>query len=295
MPLKRKEKAEAKSRGLSVEQVASASPSPAAAALSAAGVFCFLLVARGAAAQGSKAPDLATAKVVDLTHAFDEKTIYWPNSPSAFELKQQAYGQAPGGWFYSSNTFCTPEHGGTHLDAPIHFAKDGLTADRIPVRQLIAPAAVIDIRKKAAADPDYRLTLEDLRDWERRHGAIAPGAIVLLETGWSARWPDKKTYLGDDTPGDVSKLHFPSYGKEAAEYLVRERKVAALGVDTASIDYGASKDFIVHQIANGANVPGLENVARLDELPETGAWVVALPMKIAGGSGGPLRIVALLP
>ncbi len=163
------------------------------------------------------------------------------------------------------------------------------------MRHLIAPAAVIDARKKAAADPDYRLTLEDVKDWERRHGAIAPGTIILLETGWSARWPDKKTYLGDDTPGDASKLHFPSYGKEAAEYLVRERRVGALGVDTASIDYGASKDFIVHQIVSGANVPGLENVAELDQLPEAGAWVVALPMKIAGGSGGPLRIVALLP
>ena len=124
--------------------------------------------------------------------------------------------------------------------------------------------------RKPRADPDYRLTLEDVREWEKRHGAIAAGAIVLLETGWSARWPDKKSYLGDDTPGDASKLHFPSYGKDAAEYLVRERKVGALGVDTASIDYGASKDFIVHQIANGANVPGLENVARLDELPERG-------------------------
>lgn len=257
--------------------------------------LCGLALLGNAAAQSPKAPDLATAKVVDLTHAFDEKTIYWPNSPSAFELKQQSYGQTPGGWFYSSNSFCTPEHGGTHLDAPIHFSKGGLTADQIPVRQLIAPAAVIDIRKQSAADPDYRLTLADVKDWERRHGTIASGTIVLVQTGWSARWPDKKTYLGDDTPGDTTKLHFPSYGKEAAEYLVRERRVGALGVDTASIDYGASKDFIVHQIANGANVPGLENVARLDELPESGAWVVALPMKIAGGSGGPLRIVALLP
>ena len=242
-----------------------------------------------------KPPDLAAAKVVDLTHPFDAQTIYWPTSPSAFELKSLANGPTPGGWFYASNTFCTPEHGGTHLDAPIHFAKDGLTADRIPVRQLIAPAAVLDVRKKAAADPDYRLTLADVRDWERKHGAIAPGTIVLLETGWSSRWPDKKSYLGDDTPGDASKLHFPSYGREAAEYLVRERRVGALGVDTASIDYGASRDFIVHQIANGAGVPGLENVGRLDELPESGAWVIALPMKIAGGSGGPLRIVALLP
>ena len=247
------------------------------------------------AAQVPKPPDLATATVVDLTHAFDEKTIYWPTSPSAFELKSLAYGPTPGGWFYSSNTFCTPEHGGTHLDAPIHFAKDGLTADRLPVRRLIAPAAVLDVRTRTASDADYRLSLEDVHAWEKLHGAIAAGTIVLLETGWSTRWPDKKAYLGDDTPGDASKLHFPSYGKEAAEYLVRERKAGALGVDTASIDYGASRDFIVHQIANGAGVPGFENVTGLDALPATGAWIVALPMKIAGGSGGPLRIVALLP
>ncbi len=258
-------------------------------------VLSGIALAAAVPAQTAKVPDLATATVVDLTHAFDEKTIYWPTSPSAFELKSLAYGPTPGGWFYSSNTFCTPEHGGTHLDAPIHFSKDGWTADRIPVRQLVAPAAVIDVRRKAAADPDYRATADDVRDWEKRHGKIAPGTIVLLETGWSARWPDKKTYLGDDTPGDASRLHFPSYGKDAAELLVRERQVGALGVDTASIDAGVSKDFIVHQIANGANVPGLENVARLEELPEAGAWVVALPMKIAGGSGGPLRIVALLP
>jgi kynurenine formamidase len=257
--------------------------------------LCLLASVGNAGAQSAKAPDLATAKVIDLTHAFDEKTIYWPNSPSAFELKQQSYGMTPGGWFYSSNSFCTPEHGGTHLDAPIHFSKGGLTVDQVPVRQLIAPAAVIDIRKQSSADADYRLTLADVKDWERRHGAIAAGTILLLETGWSARWPDRKTYMGDDTPGDTTKLHFPSYGKESAEYLVRERKVGALGVDTASIDYGASKDFIVHQIANGANVPGLENVAHLDALPEAGAWVIALPMKIGGGSGGPLRIVALLP
>jgi kynurenine formamidase len=254
-----------------------------------------LLAAAVTAARGEKPPDLATASVVDLTHAFDEKTIYWPTSPSAFELRSLADGKTPGGWFYRSNTFCTPEHGGTHLDAPSHFARDGQAADQIPVRRLIAPAAVIDVRAAAAKDPDYRLTLADVKAWEKAHGAVPAGAIVLLRTGWSARWPDRKAYLGDDTPGDASKLRFPSYGEEAARYLVSQRQVAALGVDTASIDYGASKDFIVHVIANGANVFGLENVARLEELPEWGAWVIALPMKIAGGSGGPLRIVALLP
>jgi kynurenine formamidase len=240
-------------------------------------------------------PNLATARVVDLTWPFDAKTIYWPNSPSAFELKSLSRGVVPGGWFYSSNSFCTPEHGGTHLDAPVHFAEKGATADQVPPRQLIAAAAVIDVSKQAAADADYRLTPADVRGWEKRHGAIASGTIVLLRTGWGRRWPDKKTYLGDDTPGDASHLHFPSYGFEAAELLVKERRVGALGVDTASIDPGDSRDFPVHRLAGAGDVPGLENVARLEELPESGAWVIALPMKIAGGSGGPLRIVALVP
>ena len=240
------------------------------------------------------APDLTKATVVDLSHPFDEKTLYWPTSPSSFELKKLSYGQTPGGWFYAANTLCTPEHGGTHLDAPIHFSKDGKTIDQIPVRQLIAPAVVIDVSAKAAADPDYRLTREDVRAWEKQHGNVPSGAIVVLRTGWARRWPDRKQYLGDDTPGDASKLHFPSYGKDSAEYLVNERHVAALGLDTASIDYGASKDFIVHRIASAAGVPGLENLANVDQLPPVGAWIVALPMKIAGGSGGPLRAVALV-
>ncbi len=136
---------------------------------------------------------------------------------------------------------------------------------------------------------------EDLFEWEAEHGLVPDGAIVLLRTGWSGRWPDASAYLGDDTPGDASNLHFPAYGEEVTRTLVEERRVAVLGVDTASIDHGPSTDFIVHQVANGANVAGLENLKNLDQVPATGAWVVALPMKIAGGSGGPARIVALLP
>lgn len=239
-------------------------------------------------------PDLATAKVIDLSYPFDEKTIYWPTAPSAFELKRLSYGDTPGGYFYSSYSLCTPEHGGTHLDAPIHFSKDGRTTDQIPVRQLVAPGVVIDISRKADANAAYRLTDEDVRAWEKAHGPIERGAIVLLRTGWGKRWPDRKKYLGDDTPGDASRLVFPSYGEEGARLLV-ERHVGALGVDTASIDYGPSKDFIVHRVAMAAQVPGLENVANLDQIPETGAWIIALPMKIAGGSGGPTRIIAIIP
>jgi len=263
-------------------------------------VACLVALAAGqvlaADAPRARPPiDLQGSRVVDLTHPFDEQTIYWPTSPSSFQLNRLAYGKTEGGWFYASNAFCTPEHGGTHLDAPIHFAEGKRTTDQVPVEQLIGPAAVIDVSAKAAADADYRLTPEDVRAWEAKHGPIPAGAIVLLHTGWGARWPDRKRYLGDDKPGDASNLHFPSYGAESARYLVEQRKVGALGVDTASIDHGASKDFIVHQIALGANVPGLENVANLEALPATGAWVIALPMKIAGGSGGPVRIVALVP
>ena len=239
--------------------------------------------------------NLTGVKVVDLTYAFDDKTIYWPTSPTTFKLDRLSYGKTEAGFFYASNAFCTPEHGGTHLDAPIHFAEGKRTSDQIPVEQLIGQAVVIDVSAKAAANPDYRLTAEDVRAWETKNGAIPQGAIVLLRTGWGKRWPDRKRYLGDDKPGDASNLHFPSYGAEAARYLVEQRKVGALGVDTASIDHGPSKDFIVHQIASGANVPGLENVANLEEVPETGAWIIALPMKIAGGSGGPVRVVALVP
>lgn len=256
-----------------------------------------LLFAAAVAGAAPKAPvlDLSRVRLVDLTHAFDAQTLYWPTAPSTFELKRLHHGRTDAGFFYAANAFCAPEHGGTHMDAPVHFAEGRAGADEVPLAQLVAPGVVVDVAAKAGADADYRLTAEDVRAWEAKHGVIAAGTIVLLRTGWGARWPDKKRYLGDDTPGDASKLRFPSYGKEAAQLLVLERRVAALGVDTASIDHGPSQDFVVHQITNGANVPGFENVAHLEDVPETGAVIVALPMKIAGGSGGPLRIVALVP
>lgn len=239
--------------------------------------------------------DLAGSHFVDLTHSFNAETIYWPTSPSAFELERVAYGHTPDGYFYAANAFCSPEHGGTHLDAPIHFAEGRHTTEQIPLDRLIGPAVVIDVVASAARDPDYRLTRADVLAFEQVHGTILPGTIVLLRTGWSRYWPDRKAYLGDDTPGDASRLHFPSYGEDAARLLVDERAVAALGVDVASIDYGQSRDFMVHRIAAARNVPGLENLTNLDELPPSGAVVIALPMKIEGGSGGPLRAIAIVP
>ena len=241
----------------------------------------------------SPSPNLTRAELIDLTWPFDERTLYWPSSPSGFELKQISHGRTAGGFFYASNSFCAPEHGGTHLDAPIHFAEGKRTTDEVPIEQLVAPAVVIDVSAKAAANADYRLTAADVRDWEARNGPIAPGTIILLRTGWGARYPDRKAYFGDDRPGATDNLHFPSYGEDAARLLVNERRAAALGVDTASIDYGQSRDFIVHQIAAAANVPGLENVANLERMPDRGAWVIALPMKIGGGSGGPVRIIGI--
>jgi D-alanyl-D-alanine dipeptidase/kynurenine formamidase len=238
--------------------------------------------------------DLARARIVDLTHPFDVETLYWPSAPHGFALVELARGRTAGGFFYAANAFSAPEHGGTHLDAPIHFAEGHWTADAIPVDRLIGPGVVVDVRDAVAKDEDYRLTVADVRRFEARHGTIPAGAIVLLRTGWDARWPNRGLYFGDDEPGRTTKLHFPSYGRDAVGLLV-ERRVAAIGVDTASIDHGPSQDFPVHRVASAANVLGLENLAGLDALPETGAWIVALPMKIGGGSGAPLRIVALLP
>lgn len=239
--------------------------------------------------------DLADVRVVDLTHAFDESTVYWPTSPSQFELESLAHGVTEAGYFYSANRFCTPEHGGTHLDAPIHFAEGRQTAAEVPLERLMGSAVVIDVTEQARADADYVLTPADVRAFERRHGRIEPGTIVLLRTGWDRYWPDPERYLGPSAPDDASDLHFPGYGEEATRLLVEERRVAALGLDAASIDPGNSTDFMAHRIANAANVPGLENLKGLDRLPATGAVVIALPMKIAGGSGGPLRAVALVP
>jgi kynurenine formamidase len=232
---------------------------------------------------------------VDLTHDLAEDSVFWPTA-EGFKHVVASYGPTPGGWFYSSYNLELSEHGGTHLDAPIHFSAGGETADRIPLERLIGPAAVIDVSAASAADSDYRFTVEDVLAWERTNGRLPAGAIVLFRTGFDKRWPDKTTYLGtaERGPEAVAKLHFPGISEELARLLVA-RNVSAVGLDTASLDYGQSKDFIAHRILLGANIPGFENVANLDRLPPKGAFVVALPIKIRGGSGGPLRIVARLP
>ena len=232
---------------------------------------------------------------VDLTHAFSDETIYWPTDTAGFQLEQRAYGRTEGGWFYASYAFSSAEHGGTHLDAPIHFAEDRLTADRIPLAGLIGPAAVVDVSDRAT--PDYQVSVADLEAWEARHGSLPEGGILLLSTGWADRWPDRAAYLGTDRTGPeaVPELRFPGLAPEAAQWLVDGRGIVAVGIDTPSIDYGQSQDFGSHVILFDQNISGFENVTGLDRLPALGAYVVALPMKIADGSGGPLRIVAFIP
>jgi kynurenine formamidase len=210
-------------------------------------------------------------------------------------METVSHGRTAAGFFYAANNFCTAEHGGTHMDAPIHFAEGKASVDQVAVGAGIGPIARVDVSAQAARDPDYRLSVADLTAWESEHGRIPDGAIVVMYSGWGTRWPDRKRYLGTDAPGDTANLHFPGFSREAAEFLVKERVVDAIGVDTASIDHGRSQDFIVHQIINGADKPGLENLANVDRLPASGATLIALPMKITGGSGGPLRAIAILP
>ncbi len=232
---------------------------------------------------------------IDLTHAFDENSIYWPTDTRGFELEELAHGHTEGGWFYASYRYSGAEHGGTHLDAPIHFAEGRHTTDEIPLERLIGPAAVVDVADKA--HPDYLISVEDFEAWEAEHGRLPQGAIVLVNTGWGERYDDRAAYLGTDKTGPeaVPELHFPGLDPEAAQWLVDRRDIAAFGLDTPSIDYGQSEEFGAHVILYKANVPGFENVANLPELPPSGSFVIALPMKIAGGSGGPLRIVAFKP
>jgi kynurenine formamidase len=238
---------------------------------------------------------LAAGTWVDLTYAFDSTTIYWPTA-QPFRLQVVSAQRTAAGYYYAANNFAAAEHGGTHLDAPVHFAEGRHTADQIPLAQLIGPAVVIDVAPTAASNRDYRVSPGDLAGWEAVHGPIPAGAIVLIRTGWGSGWPDRARYLGTTKtgPAAVPELHFPGLHPDAARVLV-DRQVDAVGIDTPSIDYGQSTTFDSHQTLFGANIPAFENVARLDRLPATGSFVIALPMLITGGSGGPLRIVAVLP
>lgn len=240
-------------------------------------------------------PALSFKQIVDLTHTYDSTTIYWPTE-KGFVFEKGFEGVTPAGFFYTANRFWTPEHGGTHIDAPIHFAQGKMTVDQIPVEQFIGPGIVIDVTDKCVGDRDYQISVEDIHNWEMEHGKIPDGTIVLLRTGYGKYWPDRVQYMGTAERGDsaVKKLHFPGLHPDAARWIVQNRKIKAIGLDTPSIDYGQSARFESHVILFEQNIPAFENVANLDQLPEKGFTIIALPMKIKGGSGGPVRIVATL-
>lgn len=258
------------------------------------------LITAVAVALACRAPSLgdrlARGTWVDLSYAFDSTTIYWPTA-KPFALEVVSAQRTPAGFYYAANNMSAAEHGGTHLDSPIHFAEGNWTTDQIPLERLLGPAVVVDVTQQAAANADYRVTPDVLEAWERANGPIPDGAIVLFRTGWGSRWPDRARYLGTTKtgPAAVPQMHFPGIDSAAARWLATERAIDAVGLDTPSIDYGQSTTFDTHQIFSAANIPAFENVANLERLPATGAFVVALPMKIRGGSGGPLRIVALVP
>jgi kynurenine formamidase len=233
-------------------------------------------------------------KIIDLTHPFDDQTIYWPTE-QGFVLERGNHGVTAKGYYYAANRFRAAEHGGTHVDAPIHFHRDRHTVDQIGLDRLIGTAAVIDVADKCQANRDYQITVGDLRAWEETHGRQLVDAIVLLRTGWSRYWPDRDRYLGTSASGEqgVAQLHFPGLAPEAARWLSENRSPKAVGIDTASIDFGQSTHFESHVALCRHNIPSFENVANLDQVPARGATVIALPMKIGGGSGAPLRIIAI--
>lgn len=253
-----------------------------------AGLLMVLLLQ--AARRESMLDEISSGKtrVVDLSYAISDKLVAWPGDERVFETKVNATIEKNG---YFTRSFWMLEHYGTHLDAPAHFPPGKATVDQIPVKQLFGPAVVLDVRAEGAKDADYQLPAARIEEWEKQHGRIREGSIVLLRTGWAARWPDAQKYRNQDAQG---RMHFPGISVEAAKLLIG-RKVSGLGCDTLSIDYGASADFAVHHLTLGAGLYHLENLADLTALPEAGAFLVAAPIKLEGGSGGPVRVFALLP
>lgn len=241
------------------------------------------------------AQDISQGRWIDLTHAFNDTSIYWPTEEQ-FRKRTLFHGRTAGGWFYSAYSYSAAEHGGTHIDAPIHFAEGARTVDKVPVSQLIGPGFVIDVSRQAAADVDYLISVGDIEAFEAKHGQIPQGAILLLNTGRARLYSDPAAYMGTAERGAdaVAKLHFPGLSASAAAFLVR-RRIDAVGIDTPSIDRGQSKTFEAHVQLMTNNIPAFENVGDMSALPPTGSTIIALPMKIEGGSGGPLRIIAHLP
>jgi kynurenine formamidase len=247
------------------------------------------LMFAGTKTKGSRPATAPAVTVVDLTHLLSEKSPNWEGTEkSPFEAKQLGRLEKDG---YFSRTISLPEHFSTHIDAPAHFAAGRWTVDQIPAQRLVAPLVVLDVRGKVAQNVDYRVTPDDVALWEQANGPIPAGAVVMAYTGWDSRWNSMKDYRNADAKG---AMHFPGFALEAARLLVEGRHVVGLGIDTLSIDYGPSSDYPAHQFVLAQNVYQLENVTNLGAVPEVGATLVVGAAKLEGGSGGPVRLLALV-
>ncbi len=233
---------------------------------------------------------------IDLSYSFDRETIYWPTA-SPFSHETEFEGKTEAGFFYSAYKFSASEHGGTHLDAPVHFAEGKHTVDQIPINKLMGPVAVIDVESLAMVNRDYLVTISDMEKWEAKFGRLPAGAIVFIRTGYGSFWPDREKYLGtaESGPAAVPHLHFPGLDPAAAVWLANERNIHAVGLDTPSIDRGQSTQFEAHQALAAQNIAVIENLAQLDQVPLSGSYSIILPMKIGGGSGGPARVAVWIP
>ncbi len=256
---------------------------------------CVAVMIMNAALSVCVAGDQGT--ILDMTYVFDSDTIYWPNA-SPFKLTPEYRGMTERGYWYAANFYAASEHGGTHVDAPIHFAKNGRAIDQISLAEWIGPAVKIDVTKQCAGNQDYLLSVDDIKNWEKKYGQIPTGAWVIMYTGIGTQfYPNPKHVLGTNKKGlsALPELSFPAFSRESAEFLTKERIIKGIAIDTPSIDYGKSQDFWVHRIICGADKLGLENIANLDKLPAKGATLYAIPMSIKGGSGAPARVFAILP
>jgi kynurenine formamidase len=254
-----------------------------ALAAAAASLAALRLSASPAAAQVLRAAPVS--RVVDLTHALRPDFPTFDGKP-AIEIEPALTVARDG---YAMNRLSYLEHVGTHFDAPAHFRDGGATVDAIPAEALVCPLVVLDVAERAAADPDYRLSPEDLAAHERAHGRIPQGACVALRSGWDAHLATPR-FRNADASG---AMRFPGFRPDTAPLLL-ERGVAGVAVDTLSLDHGGSRDFAFHLAWLGAGRWGLECAANLGALPATGATVVAGAPRIAGGTGGPGRALAML-
>ncbi len=235
-------------------------------------------------------PDrIAFRTIIDLTHPLNEHCPNWEGSQeSPFQASELGNIERDG---YYSRVFSTQEHYGTHLDAPAHFAAGAWTVDEIPADRLVRPLVVVNVQQRADDDPDYAVSVEDIAACERTHGAIPQGAVVIAYTGWDKRWAKQEDFRNEQADGVT---HYPGFSLEVAEFLVGSRGVVGLGIDTMSVDIGATTTYPVHIFTSQHRIYHLENVANLAMVPPTGALIVVAPIKLEKGSGGQVRLLALV-